>query len=125
MTSLDDLLAEMNAISRALDSLDESDPEREPMVAKQAEIRALLRSFDYDLHRPRAEVEAELKHLYAQLKAAKGDRIRTIKGRFTGADLAVGGRIPATDINDRIDANNRLAEIEDRIGHLERVLADG
>ncbi|MBT8201508.1 MAG: hypothetical protein KJO36_13420 [Acidimicrobiia bacterium] len=125
MTDLDGLLAEMREVLDALDALDESDPEREALVAKQEDIRSRLRALDYDRHRPRAEVEAELRHLYKQLKSARGDRIKTIKGRFTGADLAVGGRIPATDINERIDASNQVSAIENRIEALERVLRDG
>lgn len=119
------MLAEMREVLDALDNLDASDPEREALVAKQEEIRSRLRSLDYDRHRPRAEVEAELRHLHTKLKSARGDRIKMIRGRFTGADLAVGGRIPATDINERIDANNQVSAIEARIEALERVLRDG
>lgn len=125
MTTLDDLLAEMHAVSAQLDELDDGDPARQELLTRQEAIRSQLRSFDYDRQRPRAEVEAELGRLRAQFDSAKAQRIRTIKGRFTGADLAVGGKIPATDINRRIDASNRLEELEARIAHLENVLNDG
>ena len=123
--SLDALLQQMNAASTRVASMSEDDPDYESAVAAQEEIRAQLRSFDYDQARPRREVEEELKSLRAQLATAEGDRIGTIKGRFTGADLAVGGKIPATDINRRLDESNRVTEIEERIAHLEEILANG
>ncbi len=121
MTTLDKLLADLSAVLALL----EADPDlatRQELERRRDDLREALRSIDVDEHRPTPEILEEYHHLAARIKKAKKEQVKKAGAKYAGATATVGGGVVPKNINEMINAGNRLEELEERFEHLQRIL---
>ena len=126
MSDLDRIFGELSEISMRLmdlpqDAYDERAELEGRREALHAEAAALRESIGDQ--RPTPEIETELESLRARLEQIKGTGIDVVS-QAGGSGLEVSGATDTMDLNRRIQAGQGADELQSRIRHLEKVLAD-
>ena len=122
MSTLDELLSELNLVLVALDAAD--DATRPGLEQRRDAIREKLRTVDLDAQRPTSELQEEHARLAARLHAAKGERVKKVRTKYLGATQTVGGGVVPSEINRMLDEANRVEELEERFERLTHLLEE-
>jgi hypothetical protein len=122
----DDVLEELLAIARRLDTMGPADPERLELEARRSELRSAAQKAALSARDPEY-LKSELRHLRRRLAALDAETVKTpswqthLPVRLNDPDA------PARLINRQIDELNapERGELESRISELESRLEEG
>ena len=123
---LDELVAELAAVQDELLATPIDDfARRYELNKRQDELREQVASFDPDAGRSRAELEAELKALRAQVAAIEKQRIDLVKQAGSGGgSRGEMSNLGGVSLNLGIERAQGMPQLLARIGRIEGRLAD-
>ncbi len=122
---IDQLVADLAAVQDQLLATASDDfARRYELNKRQDALREQVASFDPDAGRSRAEMEAEVAALRAQVDAIRKERIDVVKQAGGGSGRAEMGNLGGVAINQQIEQAQGVPQLLGRIGRLESRLAE-
>ena len=122
---IDRLVAELGAVQDELLATPTDDfARRFELNKRQDELREQVAAFDPDAGRTRAELEAELRALRAQVEAIEAQRIDLVTQAGAAGDGGEMGNIGGVALNRGIEQAQGKPQLLARIGRIEGRLAE-